>query len=251
MEKPQMEQPNSSESALETSLFSKVGRVTDVIEESLIAFFLGAMTLLTFANVVFRYAFNDNILWALELTVFMFAWMVLVGASYGVKKHFHIGVDVIINLAPEKLRKVYALIAVTSCLAFSILLLIGSWNYWYPFATDRAWYETDDIPMPEMLQFLADWLNEGERYEKLPRFIPYMALPIGMAMLTFRFAQVAYQVVTGKLDRMIAGHEAEEELDALKADVLAGSDEDATAVLNSTPQNKANESSTKSNVKED
>ncbi|CDT78371.1 TRAP transporter small permease [Vibrio coralliirubri] len=251
MEKPQMEQPNSSESALETSLFSKVGRVTDVIEESLIAFFLGAMTLLTFANVVFRYAFNDNILWALELTVFMFAWMVLVGASYGVKKHFHIGVDVIINLAPEKLRKVYALIAVTSCLAFSILLLIGSWNYWYPFATDRAWYETDDIPMPEMLQFLADWLNEGERYEKLPRFIPYMALPIGMAMLTFRFTQVAYQVVTGKLDRMIAGHEAEEELDALKADVLAGSDEDATAVLNSTPQNKANESSTKSNGKED
>ncbi|MEZ9060605.1 MULTISPECIES: TRAP transporter small permease [unclassified Vibrio] len=251
MEKPQMEQPNSSESALETSLFSKVGRVTDVIEESLIAFFLGAMTLLTFANVVFRYAFNDNILWALELTVFMFAWMVLVGASYGVKKHFHIGVDVIINLAPEKLRKVYALIAVTSCLAFSILLLIGSWNYWYPFATDRAWYETDDIPMPEMLQFLSDWMNEGERYEKLPRFIPYMALPIGMAMLTFRFAQVAYQVVTGKLDRMIAGHEAEEELDALKADVLAGSDEDATAVLNSTPQNKANESSTKSNGKED
>lgn len=85
MDNPQMEQPNSSESALETSLFSKVGRVTDVIEESLIAFFLGAMTLLTFANVVFRYAFNGNILWALELTVFMFAWMVLVGASYGVK----------------------------------------------------------------------------------------------------------------------------------------------------------------------
>jgi C4-dicarboxylate transporter DctQ subunit len=239
------------QSQMEQSLFSKVGRVTDLIEESLIAFFLGAMTLLTFANVVFRYAFNDNILWALELTVFMFAWMVLVGASYGVKKHFHIGVDVIINLAPEKLRKVYALIAVTSCLAFSILLLIGSWNYWYPFATDRAWYETDDIPMPEMLQFLADWLNEGERYEKLPRFIPYMALPIGMALLTFRFIQIAYQVVTGKLDRMIAGHEAEEELDALKADVLAGSNEDATAVLDSTTNNKTNVSGTKPNGKED
>ena len=239
------------QSQMEQSLFSKVGRVTDLIEESLIAFFLGAMTLLTFANVVFRYAFNDNILWALELTVFMFAWMVLVGASYGVKKHFHIGVDVIINLAPKKLRKVYALIAVTSCLAFSILLLIGSWNYWYPFATDRAWYETDDIPMPEMLQFLADWLNEGERYEKLPRFIPYMALPIGMALLTFRFIQIAYQVVTGKLDRMIAGHEAEEELDALKADVLAGSDEDATAVLDSTTNNKTNVSGTKPNGKED
>ncbi|KAB0304236.1 TRAP transporter small permease [Vibrio fortis] len=230
------------QSQMEQSLFSKVGRVTDLIEESLIAFFLGAMTLLTFANVVFRYAFNDNILWALELTVFMFAWMVLVGASYGVKKHFHIGVDVVINLAPEKLRKVYALVAVTCCLAFSILLLIGSWNYWYPFATDRAWYETDDIPMPEMLQFLADWLNEGERYEKLPRFIPYMALPIGMALLTFRFAQIAYQVATGKIDRMIAGHEAEEDLDALKAQVEAGSDEDATAILDSQNSVKAEDS---------
>ncbi|MEL7293439.1 MAG: TRAP transporter small permease [Pseudomonadota bacterium] len=204
---------------MEQSIFAKIGNVTDAIEETLIAFFLGAMTLLTFANVVSRYVFNDNILWALELTVFMFAWMVLVGASYGVKKHFHIGVDVVINLAPEKMRKVYALVAAACCLTFSILLLIGSWNYWYPFATERAWYETDDIPMPEMLQFLSDWLNEGERYEKLPRFIPYMALPIGMALMTFRFAQVTVQIATGKLDRLIAGHEAEEDLEALKEEL--------------------------------
>lgn len=209
---------------MEQSFFAKVGQFTDKVEETLIAFFLGTMTMLTFVNVVMRYIFNDNILWALELTVFLFAWMVLVGASYGVKKHFHIGVDVVINMAPEGLRKIYALIAVACCLTFSILLLIGSWNYWYPFATERAWYETDDIPMPEILQFMADWLNEGERYEKLPRFIPYMALPIGMALLTFRFAQVAYQILTGKLDRMISGHEAEEELEALKEELKDAGD---------------------------
>ncbi len=182
------------------------------------------MTLLTFANVIFRYVFNDNILWALELTVFMFAWMVLVGASYGVKKHFHIGVDVIINMVSEPKRKVLALLAAAGCLAFSILLLVGSWNYWYPFVTERAWYETDDIPMPEMFQFLADWLNEGERYEKLPRFIPYFALPLGMALLTFRFVQITWQIATGKLDRLIAGHEAEEELEALKEELSEAAD---------------------------
>jgi C4-dicarboxylate transporter DctQ subunit len=204
---------------MEQSLISRIGKVTDAFEETLIAFFLGAMTLLTFANVISRYVFNDNILWALELTVFMFAWMVLVGASYGVKKHFHIGVDVVINMVSENNRKLFAILSVLACLTFSVLLLIGSWNYWYPFVTDRAWYETDDSPMPEMLQFLADWLNEGERYEKMPRFIPYMALPIGMALLTFRFAQAAYQIFTGKLDRLIAGHEAEEDLEALKAEM--------------------------------
>jgi C4-dicarboxylate transporter DctQ subunit len=202
--------------AMDNSLFSKIGRVTDSIEEFLIAFFLGSMTLLTFSNVILRYLFNDNILWALELTVFMFAWMALVGASYGVKKHFHIGVDVVINAAPTGMRKLYAIIAVLCCLTFSILLLIGSWNYWYPFITDRAWYEVDDIPMPDMLQFLAEWFNEGEQYEKIPRFIPYMALPIGMALLTLRFLQAAYQIITGKLDTLIAGHEAEDDLEALK-----------------------------------
>ncbi|WP_329346255.1 TRAP transporter small permease [Vibrio natriegens] len=209
---------------MEHSFFSKVGQFTDKVEETLIAFFLGAMTMLTFVNVVMRYLFNDNILWALEVTVFLFAWMVLVGASYGVKKHFHIGVDVVINLLPERFRKACALLAVSCCLTFSILLLIGSWNYWYPFATERAWYETDDIPMPEMLQFMADWLNEGERYEKLPRFIPYMALPIGMALLTFRFAQAAYQILTGKFDRLISSHEGEEELEALKEELKDAGD---------------------------
>lgn len=209
---------------MEQTFFAKAGRITDAIEETLIAFFLGAMTLLTFANVIFRYVFNDNILWALELTVFMFAWMVLVGASYGVKKHFHIGVDVIINMVSEPKRKVLALLAAAGCLAFSILLLVGSWNYWYPFVTERAWYETDDIPMPEMFQFLADWLNEGERYEKLPRFIPYFALPLGMALLTFRFVQITWQIATGKLDRLIAGHEAEEELEALKEELSEAAD---------------------------
>ncbi|MGR5237924.1 TRAP transporter small permease [Vibrio alfacsensis] len=223
---------------MEQTFFARAGRITDAIEETLIAFFLGAMTLLTFANVIFRYVFNDNILWALELTVFMFAWMVLVGASYGVKKHFHIGVDVIINMVPEGSRKVLALLAAGCCLAFSVLLLIGSWNYWYPFVNERAWYETDDIPMPEMFQFLADWLNEGERYEKMPRFIPYFALPLGMALLTFRFVQITWQIATGKLDRLIAGHEAEEELEALKEELS-----DAAGAI-------PNNTSSKSNSKE-
>ena len=36
------------------------------IEETLIAVILGLMTIMTFANVIARYVFNSNILWALE-----------------------------------------------------------------------------------------------------------------------------------------------------------------------------------------
>ncbi len=48
------------------------GRIIDEIEETLIAVILGLMTLITFANVIARYVFNSNILWALETTVFLF-----------------------------------------------------------------------------------------------------------------------------------------------------------------------------------
>lgn len=192
------------------------GRFIDSIEETSIAICLGLMTLITFANVVARYVFEENILWALELTVFLFAWLVLMGMSYAVKKHVHIGVDVIINAVSPRARKVMALISVALSLTFAVLLLIGAWKYWYPFATERAWLETDDIPMPEFLQFLADWMNEGERYEKLPRWIPYLALPLGVALLTLRFIQLAWQIVAGKADRLIASHEAEELMEEME-----------------------------------
>lgn len=195
----------------------KIGTIVNDIEETSIAVCLGLMTLVTFSNVIARYLFNANILWALELTVFLFAWLVLMGASYGVKKHVHIGVDVVINLLPPLAKRITAGIALIACLAFSIMLLIGSWNYWLPFATERAWLETDDIPMPEMLQFLSGWINEGERYEKLPRMIPYLALPLGMTLLTFRFLQLGWKIIRGDLDIIITSHETDDLEETFKA----------------------------------
>ena len=208
---------------------SRLGRVVNEIEETLIAVILGLMTMVTFANVIARYVFNANILWALETTVFLFAWLVLLGASYCVKTHAHLGVDVVLNMVSPGTRRVLGLIAVAACLAFSLLLLAGSWNYWAPFAAlpqldgelnDQAWYEVNDIPMLGFLRFIEDSMNEGEAYEKLPRFIPYAVLPIGMALMTFRFFQVAWKVVSGETDRIIASHEAEELVEeaAAKAD---------------------------------
>ncbi len=205
---------------------TKLGRVVNNIEETLIAVILGLMTLVTFVNVIARYAFNTNILWALETTVFLFAWLVLIGASYCVKTRAHLGVDVVLNMVGAGTRRVLALIAVAACLVFSVLVLMGAWNYWAPFAAlpmldgtlkDQAWYEVNDIPMLDFLRFIEGPMNEGEAYEKLPRFIPYAALPIGLFLLTFRFGQLAWQVVSGQTDTIIASHEAEEMLEEASA----------------------------------
>ena len=200
-------------------------------EENLLALLLGLMTLVTFANVVARYVFNSNILWALELTVYLFAWMVLLGASYAVKVGAHLGVDVIINAVSPRLRRILGLISVTVCLAFAFLLLKGSWDYWANFANlpgtegrwlplgfeerflAKGWYEVNDIPLPEVLRFLEDLFNEGEPYEKIPRFIPYTVLPLSMALLLWRFGQASWRMLHGDVDRLVAGHEVEETSD--------------------------------------
>lgn len=186
----------------------------DKIEENLIALFLGLMTVITFANVIARYVFNENILWALEATVFLFAWMVLLGASYCVKITAHLGVDALVVRFSPSLRRTLTLLAVIACLAFSILLLIGGWNYWWKFAGTASFMEVNDIPMPGFLQFLADWRNEGEAYEKIPRFIPYFILPLSMALLTWRFLQAGWRVFSNQQDLIIVSHEAEDDVKA-------------------------------------
>lgn len=210
------------------------GTLIDRLEENLIAILLGAMALLTFANVVARKGFNSNILWALELTVFLFGWLVLLGASYAVKKNAHLGVDAIINMVSPPARRVLALVSVTICIAFSFLLFKGAWDYWANFANlpategrwfptgfedtflAKGWYEVDDIPHPWFLKWMEDVFNEGESYSKLPRVLPYLVLPLSTGLLLLRFIQAAIAIWTGKLDRIVASHEVEDELDAVR-----------------------------------
>ncbi len=186
----------------------------NALEENVIALLLAAMTLITFANVIARYFFNTNILWALEATVFLFAWLVLLGASYLVKHNLHIGVDVLVAPLPKGPRRVATLLAVLACIVFSGLLLKGSWDYWFPFATTRAFMETSDLAMPGFLQFLGNWINEGETYEKLPRVVPYAVLPLSMALLLWRYIEVAIRVWKGDQHLIVASHEAEELVEA-------------------------------------
>ncbi|MGH1423410.1 MAG: TRAP transporter small permease [Pseudooceanicola sp.] len=204
--------------------------IIDRIEETLIASILGIMTLVTFANVIARYVFTSNLLWALELTVFLFGWMVLLGASYAVKKGAHLGVDAIIDIVSPPVRRVLGLIAIAICLAFSLLMLKGAWDYWANFANlpqtegrwfplgfedkfrAKGWYEVNDIPIPGFLRFLEDAMNDGDPYEKLPRFIPYAVLPFSMALLLLRFCQAAIGIWTGRIDRVVASHEVEDEI---------------------------------------
>ena len=206
-----------------------LGRIVNEIEESAIAILLGLMTIITFINVVLRYGFNTGLIWGLEAVTFLFAWLVLFGVSYTVKVTAQLGVDAVIKLFSPSVRRILALLAGAVCIAYAALVLKGAWDYWAPFAgldatsgrwfptgfensRDQAWYEVIDIPMPEWLRFIEPIMNEGETYEKIPRFIPYAILPFGMALLLFRFIQAFVRVWKGEATSLIVSHEAEDDI---------------------------------------
>ena len=208
---------------------------SDNIEETLIAINLGIMTLMTFANVIARYVFNSNIFYALELTVFLFAWLVLLGASYAVKKTLHLGVDAVVGLFASETRRKVGLFSALICIAYALLLLKGAWDYWAPYANlspttgrvvptgfvensrGQGWDESQEIPVPFFMTWLADVFNDGEAYEKLPKVIPYVVLPISMLLLVYRFIQAGMRIWRGEQDLLIVSHEAEDDVAAAAA----------------------------------
>ncbi|MBC7142878.1 MAG: TRAP transporter small permease [Rhodobacteraceae bacterium] len=210
-----------------------LGRAVHELEETVIAVILGLMTLITFWNVVLRYVFNSSLIWGLELTSALFAWLVLFGMSHAVKTTAHLGVDAVINILPHRGRRILALVAAACCLAYAFLLMKGAWDYWAPFGgfeqtggrwfpegfvktRDQGWYETEQIPMPDWLRFIEPVFNQGEHYDKLPRFIPYAMLPIGCALLLFRLLQATWDLVAGRRESLIVSHEAEDAIDDVR-----------------------------------
>ncbi|WP_147104302.1 TRAP transporter small permease [Tateyamaria sp. syn59] len=213
-----------------------VGRFVHEFEETMIALLLAGMTIVTFINVVLRYGFNTGLIWGLEMVTFLFSWLILFGVSYAVKITANLGVDAVTNLFSKPVRRILALIAGAICIIYAFLLLKGAWDYWANFAnlpqttgrwfptgfeemkrtSFRGWYEVVDIPMPEWLRWIEPLMNEGEEYEKIPRFIPYFILPFGMALLLFRFVQAFFRVWRGENTSFIVSHEAEDAIEDVR-----------------------------------
>jgi C4-dicarboxylate transporter, DctQ subunit len=186
---------------------SSVGRVVNELEEGFIALLFAAMTLVTFSQVVARYLFNAGVVWALELTVYLFAWLVLFGMSYGVKVHAHLGVDAFVRLFPSRTQRILGLLAVAAGLIYGTILLIGSWQYvWKLF---RIGIESEDLPIPQ--------------------WVPMAILPIGVALLMFRLAQIGVRIWRGEQQSLLAD-EAQQTI----ADVLGQADQ-GQAVPGPTP----------------
>lgn len=144
---------------------------------------LAFMTLLTFIQVVLR-ELGTGWVWSLEATSYTFAWMVLVGMSYGVRTRSHIAVELAVRRLPPAARQAMALLAVTLCLVYCAFMFVGGANFVDGLMT--LGNDARDIPMPR-------WLLTG-------------IMPVGFALLAYRFIQLGWAIFRGAETSLTAQH---------------------------------------------
>jgi len=80
---------------MSSPLVQRLLKAADRLEETFMIVALTLMTVLTVVQVVLRYGFGSGFVWSLEATTYTFAWLVLIGMSYGVRTEAHIAVDLV------------------------------------------------------------------------------------------------------------------------------------------------------------
>lgn len=143
------------------------------LEEGVLAVLLAVMTVLTFVQVVLRYAFNSGLVWSLEATTYSFAALVLIGMSYGVRTQTHIAVDIVTRRLPNRAERTVKLVAVAACLVYALLMLYGSAIF--------------------VERLLA--LGNHARDIPLPKWVLTVTMPLGFTLLAYRFAEAGWKLL--------------------------------------------------------
>ncbi len=172
-------------------------RLLDRLEEVLIAALIAVATVLIFLAVTHRFAIgfaadlvafarsNDmpglmeyarsafkavnalKMTWAQEACIYLFVWMAKFGAAYGVRTGIHVGVDILAERLEGTARKTITTIAMSGGVIFTaIITVIGADFVWHV----RAGGQTS----PDL---------------EMPMWIIYLAVPLGSALMCFRFIQ--------------------------------------------------------------
>ena len=179
-------------------------RILDRFEEILISLLMAAAVTLIFVAVVHRFslgaaadlvgygrshdiawlqsgarslfkAINSiKLTWAQEVCIYLFVWMAKFGAAYGVRIGIHVGVDVLVERLKDPAKRIVTAIAMSGGIIFTAILV---------------WIGTDFV--------YHVWLGGQTSPDlEIKMWIVYLAVPLGSALMCFRFIQALYWYLT-------------------------------------------------------
>ena len=147
------------------AFMDKIGK----IEYFLVAVMIAVMAIVNFLQVVFRYVIEGSLPWSEELLRFLFVWTTFLGAGIGVRKGAHLGLTIIVNNLPPKLKKFVVFINYLICIVFSAIIgMLGL----------------------SIVSMQAEF-NVRSSAMVLPMYWISLAIPVSFALIILHFATLA------------------------------------------------------------
>ena len=140
------------------------------IEDVFCAVSLLLTTIILFVNVVLRYVFSASTSWAEELIRYLMIWITFIGGAVCVRHAAHIRMDFLLTLLPKSVGRVITRLVYLIAAGFCAALLVYSW---------------------QLVQFTVE-LEQTSPAMEVPMWIPYMAMPLGSALMVLHFLVAAF-----------------------------------------------------------
>lgn len=146
----------------------KLGKYLDNLEEYFGFFSLIFASLLIFVQVVLRYVFNYSLYWSEEMARYLIIWFIFIGSSIAVREKSHATVDLLLTYLPSRYKHILSMIGSSIAIIFFVMIIISGFQ-----------------TIENVLRFSNTTPALG-----IPMFIPYLAIPVGSALMVFRFLQL-------------------------------------------------------------
>lgn len=138
--------------------------------------------LLVNLNIIMRYFFSMPIRWSEEVVTSLFVWTVFIGSAYAYRKHQHLGVDILINHLPRRVRRVVDGVMAIIELLVLVMLTVISAQYVYHLIFSRS--GAIKIVMTDLL--------------RVPKWWTGIAVPIGFGLSAYHSVRFLFARLRGQ-----------------------------------------------------
>ena len=139
-------------------------------EEFIVVPIVAVMTAVIVLQVFFRYVLKGSLPWSEELARYLMIWVTFVGASIGVKRGAHIGVEVLVMSLPKNVQTIVKYVGGVITIIFCVVVFYASLSIL-------------------QRQIISNQISPAMR---IPMWWAYSAIPAGTLLMTIRFIQILF-----------------------------------------------------------
>ena len=147
-------------------------RWLDNIEEYILLVLFPLMVIVVFVATCVRYLTVMSLPWAEEVARYSMVWIAYIGASLGIKRNAHLGVEAALLLLPQGTRKYFDYLRYLIIILFNVLIA------YYTFQIIQSQISTEQVS-PSL---------------RIPMWFAYGAVPVGTVLMAWRCIQMIGQV---------------------------------------------------------